>query len=380
MRWQRERRGWLGDAWVSCIAARVSVNTIDNRSAPNPSPIFHNSHSGSGLRVAQVSSDGGMLTLDTGALHTKWIRDIFDEQARAIAAGIGACAPNIAPAECPGGADSQGNCAPSCGAPPWAIAAIVVPYNMWRYHGDIRLLRAAWPNMQLFMEWLDSTADNSTGLVMQDGLADWCPPARVATDPHSVSSFSQFMGWKMLAEVADALGHKMQAATIRTRLAQLRSAYRRAYYNSSSGCYSDSATQTSHGSPMEPNVQTSNSMALWLGIPNKAEEQKVIRALVEDVEHKGHHLSTGIIGTRVLLPSLPMETAYALAVQDTYPGPGNFVANGATVRCVINTLFNHLPRPPRIHVLLLLFDVYSAGRPCGSDGKRRHTIRLVARP
>ena len=46
---------------------------------------------------AWVSSDGGMLTLDTGALHTKWIRDIYDEQARSIAAGQGGCAPNIAP-------------------------------------------------------------------------------------------------------------------------------------------------------------------------------------------------------------------------------------------------------------------------------------------
>ena len=45
---------------------------------------------------AWVSSDGGMLTLDTGALHTKWVRDIYDEQARSIAAGQGGCAPNIA--------------------------------------------------------------------------------------------------------------------------------------------------------------------------------------------------------------------------------------------------------------------------------------------
>lgn len=273
-----------------------------------------------------MSSDGGMLTLDTAALHTKWIRDVFDEQARAVAAGKGACAPNIAPAECPGGADASGNCEASCGAPPWAIAAVVLPYNMWRYHGDIRLLRAAWPKMRSFMEWLDSTADNSTGLVMRDGLADWCPPANVANDPKSVSSFSQIMGWKMLAEAADGLGQHNDAAAIRTRLGQLSSAYTKAYYDSSSGCYSDSGAQNS----CTQNVQTSNGMALWLGIPTEAELQKVVQALVKDVEGREHHLSTGIIGTRVLLPSLPMETAYPLAVQDTYPGPGNFVANGAT--------------------------------------------------
>ena len=39
-----------------------------------------------------MSSDGGMLTLDTAALHTKWVRDIYDEQARNIGAGLGAVA------------------------------------------------------------------------------------------------------------------------------------------------------------------------------------------------------------------------------------------------------------------------------------------------
>ena len=40
--------------------------------------------------------------------------------------------------------------------------------------------------MKLFMEWLQSEADNRTGLVFRDGLADWCPPANVDNDPHQV--------------------------------------------------------------------------------------------------------------------------------------------------------------------------------------------------
>ena len=113
-----------------------------------------------------------MLTLDTAALHTKWVRDIYDEQARNIAAGLGACAPNIAPTEDPGlQASDNGVARLGCGAPPWAIAAIVLPYNLWRYHGDAQIIARYYSRMQLFMQWLDSTADNSTGLVSQDGLA-----------------------------------------------------------------------------------------------------------------------------------------------------------------------------------------------------------------
>ena len=164
------------------------------------------------------------------------------------------------------------------------------------------------------------------------------------------------MGWQMLSEVASALGKHNDAAAITAHLARLTDAYRTAYYNSTSGRYGDSATQISHGGFVRPNVQTSNSMALWLGVPTAEEKAKVLSALVKDVESKGHHLSTGIIGTRVLLQSLPIDTAYvtwlcvevaggtlcakddrsvaacryAVAVQDTYPGPGNFVRNGAT--------------------------------------------------
>ena len=55
------------------------------------------------------------------------------------------------------------------------------------------------------------------------------------------------------------------AGTITARLARLTAAYRKAYYNSTSGRYGDSAAQISHGGFVQPNIQTSNSMALWLG-------------------------------------------------------------------------------------------------------------------
>ena len=58
---------------------------------------------------------------------------------------------------------------------------------------------------------------------------------------------------------------------------------------------------------------------VFLGIPTVSEQAKVVGALVRNVKERSHHLTTGIIGTRVLLQSLPTDTAYALAVQDTYP-------------------------------------------------------------
>jgi hypothetical protein len=62
-----------------------------------------------------VSSDGGMLTLDTPALMIKWIRDMYDEQSRYATGILGSstehgCVPSIVPAEQPTGADEHGTC------------------------------------------------------------------------------------------------------------------------------------------------------------------------------------------------------------------------------------------------------------------------------
>jgi alpha-L-rhamnosidase len=93
---------------------------------------------------AWVSSQGAHLTLDMGAFYTKWIRDIYDEQSL-NSASEGGCAANIVPRyDSPRG----------CGAPPWAIAAIVVPYNLYRYQGDVRIVSSYYAGMRWFMDWL----------------------------------------------------------------------------------------------------------------------------------------------------------------------------------------------------------------------------------
>ncbi len=288
-----------------------------------------------------MSVDGGMLTLDTGALHSKWIRDIFDEQNRNPPGPNQGCGPSQAPVECWDGADEHGWCLgggdveavgqpPSCGAPHWAVAAMVIPHAMWRHHGDLRIISDHYDGMQRFMEWMTFTADNTTGLVSHARWADWCAPktnkeAPIA-EPHQVAAFSQLMGWSILAEVSDALDKSKEAAVARTTLARLKREYNHVYYRDENATYHD-------------DVQTANAMPLWLGIPqNLSQTARVLASLKADVEARDHHVSTGIIGTRVLFDALSnnnaTETAYALAIQDTYPSHGFFVRQNAT-RCAL---------------------------------------------
>jgi hypothetical protein len=54
---------------------------------------------------------------------------------------------------------------------------------------------------------MQSLADNTTGLVMEDGLGDCSSPTDVseAGIPAQVSSFAQLMAWQMMAEMAEAI-------------------------------------------------------------------------------------------------------------------------------------------------------------------------------
>lgn len=63
-------------------------------------------------------------------------------------------------------------------------------------------------------------------------------------------------------------------------------------------------------------------------------EQKGWSNLARKVEENGFHLDVGVLGTKAILNALSengyAETAYKVAVQDTYPSWGWWVVNGAT--------------------------------------------------
>ena len=86
----------------------------------------------------------------------------------------------------------------------------------------------------------------------------------------------------------------------------------------------------SYGRP----VQTLNSLALDLGLHSPSEIAKLVNTTARDVDGRGGHLSTGIIGTKHLLSALSRygraDVALEVATTTEYPGWGYMVAQGAT--------------------------------------------------
>jgi alpha-L-rhamnosidase len=82
-------------------------------------------------------------------------------------------------------------------------------------------------------------------------------------------------------------------------------------------------------------TQTAQAMALYLGLVPEKEIGNVSFYLERDLlDHHNNHLTTGIIGTKYLMPALTMtgrsDMAYDLAVQTSYPSWGYMIEKGAT--------------------------------------------------
>ena len=82
------------------------------------------------------------------------------------------------------------------------------------------------------------------------------------------------------------------------------------------------------------NTQTCYVMALWFDLLPTEKRAAAVRYLVDDIKLRDTHLSTGFVGTSVLMPTLSATgntpLAYKLLLNDTFPSWGFSIKHGAT--------------------------------------------------
>jgi alpha-L-rhamnosidase len=126
---------------------------------------------------------------------------------------------------------------------------------------------------------------------------------------------------KILSEMAEIIGKKEEIDRYRRMASEIRTAFNREYWNEQTANYASGN-------------QASNAFALYMGMADGENIQRVADNLAKDVERNGFHLTTGNLCTKYLLEMLTEygypETAYKVATQTTYPGWGYMLANGAT--------------------------------------------------
>lgn len=254
------------------------------------------------LGDAHVSAEMTIYNFDMPQFWTKYLGDI--ETTRR-----GGIPKDIAPGKRTGG-----------GNPDWGTAIVQLPWYLYLYYGDKRILSEHYNGMSVFLEHLKNIAKD---YIISKGYGDWCSPGSVASKetPVALTSTAYFyFDAKIMSRVARLLGKEQDAEGYEQLAQEIKSAFNKLFFD---------FTKKTYGS------QTGDSFSLYLGLVPDKDTLAVAESLARDVveKHKGHH-STGIMGSRHLFWALSQygfgDIARGILNQTTYPSIGYLFSLGAT--------------------------------------------------
>ncbi|WZH37744.1 MAG: family 78 glycoside hydrolase catalytic domain [Microbacterium enclense] len=290
----------------------LTVRTILNNlhGIPTDTPKYEkNGWTGDGMVGARMM----LLNLDTHELLAKWVADV-------AASRHGEGAPEVI-------APHGGWRMDWTPAPTWHSALLLVPWDIYRLRGDARVLADVWPDAR---DYLRFELSRGVDGLFDTTLGDWVSPE---TDPGggnapedtrvAATAFVVAM-CDTAAAMARVLGEdpgEWELSATRSRTAFLAEFW-------------DAETAELRGRGDDGYRQAHTALALAFDILPEADRRRAADRLAADVVERGHHLSTGALATKHLLPQLTRfghaDVAVGVALQTTFPSWGFWVENGAT--------------------------------------------------
>jgi alpha-L-rhamnosidase len=253
---------------------------------------------------AQVYLGTAALICDVQAFFTKWLVDLADGQ-RADGQF-----PMVAPVKVAG----------DDGGPAWADAGVICPWTIYQVYGDRRLLERQYPSMVKFIEFCRKRSTPELLPPKQfHCFGDWLSiKANTPKDVIYTAYFAQ--STHLLAQASEVLGKKDDAAKYRDLSLAIKAAFNRAYVDSDGR--------------IKGNTQACYVLAIAFGLVDGETARKAAAYLIEDIEKRDNHLSTGFIGTKSLMHALSQigrqDVAFRLLHTDTFPSWGFSIKHGAT--------------------------------------------------
>ncbi len=222
----------------------------------------------------------------------------------------------------------------SWGGPGWGGLGSVLPWKMYLYYGDTRLLEQAYDFMLKYAQFLESkSTDNilrQETLGREQFLGDWVPPRRGMDSGNWPETLAceifnngyRLYLWQIMEGAARALGKISDADQYAALLDSIRPAIHETFYNVKNNQYG-------------LDEQVYQVMPLMTGIvPESLRE--TVQTKLEDlilVKNSGH-LDTGMLGTYFLIQYLHeagrSDLLYGIYSQKTYPSWGYMISRGAT--------------------------------------------------
>lgn len=252
---------------------------------------------------AHLAADQAIYNFHPAAAYGKWIQDLADEMKPSGEL------PGIVPTS--GWGYEWGN------GPAWDSAYLLIPWYLYEYYGDTRILERHYEQMRRYVDYLTSRSKDG---IVSIGLGDWVPPGKTA--PTEVTSTGYYYAdAQIVARSAEILGKPDDAKKYAALAKSIGEAFNKRFFQPEKGLYSN-GTQTALATPLN-----------W-GLVPESQRKAVADNLVAEVERKNGHLDTGILGTKyllnVLLDNGRADVAYRVASQRTFPSWGLWMDQGAT--------------------------------------------------
>jgi alpha-L-rhamnosidase len=250
---------------------------------------------------AQTFVRAATYNADVAAFFTKWLVDLEDAQTPAGA--FTDVAPRVP--------------ITGSGCAAWADAGTICPWTIYEVYNDKRLLAKHYDAM---VRWIEFCRKNSKDLLRPAaGYGDWLSiNANTPTDVLATAYFAR--STKLTADAARVLGKADDAKKYDDLFEQIKAAFNKAYVKPDGR--------------IEGNTQTCYVLGLAFDLLPTEKREAAARYLVEDIKSRGTRLSTGFVGTSVLMPTLTAtgntSIAYKLLLNDTFPSWGYSIKHGAT--------------------------------------------------
>jgi alpha-L-rhamnosidase len=258
------------------------------------------------LGDANLIAEYSMWNYDAKLFWEKYLGDI--ETTRA---GNGGIPCDIAP----GKRATQGNANPD-----WAATFIVLPWTLYRQYGDRKVLAKHWKGTTQLMDHFAGAAD---GWILPGGYGDFFDPGTDAIVMHTPQTLSTSLWFYRCAEIMAAVAVVLKkpdaAEQYRNWSKSIAAAVTERYYDRANGTFGS---------------QGANVLALAFGIMPEEDEERILAALVADIQARDSHMNVGVMGVRFILEVLTRgghgELALALMHQNSYPSFGHLIERGAT--------------------------------------------------
>ncbi len=253
----------------------------------------------------QLCARSSIMSLGGREFYKKWMRDIAGCQDK-ITGRIQYTSPFFRCGGGPGG---------------WGIAIITVPYEFYKFYGDTAPLQEYYPQMLKFIKFLEDHSEYGLVTSYKEGgwcLGDWCPPVKWTLPTHFVNTYFHVLALTRLTEIAKAIGKDEDIPMFEEKIAALKKAIDKFYYNSFDRdcCYC-------------ANAQGANAFAIDIDLGTNTTREKFI----SHYDNLGYY-DTGIFGTEIVTRKLfdlgRADVAFKLLTASEPHGFGRWMNIGAT--------------------------------------------------